>query len=380
MYTTVFRECELFMERPSRDSYSATNLLEWREADSLIISPKFQRRSVWRLPQRSYLIDTLLRQMPVPPIYLRNNYDLGKSKVIREVIDGQQRLRAVLEFIDGKYALSKSLNSPHKGKKFSALPDSNQTDILKYRFNCETFDDISDREVLEVFSRLNMYSIPLNDQELRNGRYFGQFKQARYSLAHNHLELWRQWGMFTEIKIARMAEVQLTSAMLIAQLEGLQDKNKSISDFYAEYDEEFSQRTTHEKRFNATMDEIAESLNDMLRENQFSNPAFFYTLFCSIYHRMFGLPKIKLSTPKKRLSLSDRDGLKSAVDKLSDIISAAREEQKIARSQEAEDSEPSGYSAIPLKYRGFATACLSQTDNVAPREKRLQTLYRESFN
>lgn len=375
-----FREplCEIFMDRPSRDSYSVTNFLEWRESDTLVISPKFQRRSVWRLPQRSYLIDTLLRQMPVPPIYLRNVYDSGKQKVIREVIDGQQRMRSVLDYVDGKYALSKSLNSPYKGTRFSGLPEDEQTAIRKYRFNCETFDDISDRDVLEVFSRLNMYSIPLNKQELRNGKFFGPFKQLCYDLAHSHLELWRQWRVFAESKIARMAEVQLTSAILIAAIDGLQNKNDSIDDFYAEYEDVFPDKDRLSSRFCSVMDELTETF-ETLADSPFRSQPLFYSLFCTVYHRCWGLPKFRLRTPKKkRLTLSDRDGLKGAVDKLSSVVSMARKEQRIARRQDS-PAQSSRRTRVPTKYRDFAAACLSGTDSMSHREQRLKTLYTEAF-
>jgi hypothetical protein len=141
------------MDKPSRDSYSPTNFLEWREAECLDISPKFQRRAVWKLPQRSFLIDTLLRQMPVPPLYLRNTYDVRKQQVVRQVIDGQQRLRAVLDYVDDKYAITRTLDASWAGKRYSALTDDQKTAILKYRFICETFDDITDREVLLPVAR-----------------------------------------------------------------------------------------------------------------------------------------------------------------------------------------------------------------------------------
>ena len=192
------------MDKPHRDSYSPSNFIEWREAQSLEIAPKFQRRSVWKQPQRSFLIDTILRQMPVPPLFLRNIYDTSKEKVVREVVDGQQRLRAVLDFIDEKYALSKTLEAPYGGKKFSVLTEDQKASIMCYRFICESFDGISDREVLEVFQRLNMHSVPLSKQELRNGRYFGRFKQACYRTAYNHLEFWVGIIFSTEDKILRV--------------------------------------------------------------------------------------------------------------------------------------------------------------------------------
>lgn len=87
--------------KPDRASYAPLDFLDWRENQSLAVAPEFQRRSVWQRPAKAYLIDTLLRGLPVPPIYLRVRQSKEKSRLIREVIDGQQRISAVLDYIDG---------------------------------------------------------------------------------------------------------------------------------------------------------------------------------------------------------------------------------------------------------------------------------------
>jgi hypothetical protein len=351
------------MDNPRIEIYSPSNFIEWREAQLLEIVPRFQRRNVWKQPQRSFLIDTILRRMPVPPLFLRSIYDTSRKKVVREVIDGQQRLRAVLDFIDEKYALSKSLDTPYSGKKFAALTDEQRSAIMSYKFVCESFDGISDREVLEVLQRLNTYSMPLSKQELRNGRFFGRFKQACYKTAYDHLEFWRRYRIFTEDKIARMLEVQLTSELLIAQVDGMQDKKSSIDEFYANYDQSFPEGEKHESRFGIIIDQITDSLGETLGEGEFRRPPFFYTLYCAVYHRVFGLPnETELGTLRKKLSQEERDNLSEAVVSLSNVISAAREKQ-----------------SYPKKYGNFINACLSQTDNIQPRRVRLATLYAEAF-
>jgi hypothetical protein len=351
------------MEKPSRDSYCPSDFLQWRNAGTLEIAPKFQRREVWKTGQKSFLIDTLLRGMPVPPLYLRNRFETVKRSVLREVVDGQQRLRSVLGYIDGEFALARTLDAPYAGKEFSDLTDGQRTAILSYRFICETFDGISDREVLEVFQRLNTHSVPLSKQELRNGRFFGRFKQCCYNLAHQHLEFWRRYHIFTEAKIARMLEVELTSELIIAQLMGMQDKKNSIDAVYDEYDNEFREREACEHRFSSVIDQITASLGDVLANCAFRRPPFFYTLFCVVYHRTYGLPDIPktLTTPKKKLTALERSSLKEAVEKLSDIL------YRIA-------------SEVPPKYNLFVDACSQQTDNIQPRTVRFETLYGEAFH
>src|ERR1017187_1035312 len=90
---------EEFKTDPAR--YTPEDFLLWQANDALEITPKFQRRSVWRTPARSYFIDTILRGMTVPPLYLRMTQNKTKTKAIRQVVDGQQRVRSVLDFIGG---------------------------------------------------------------------------------------------------------------------------------------------------------------------------------------------------------------------------------------------------------------------------------------
>jgi uncharacterized protein DUF262 len=350
------------MEKPERSSYTPLDFLSWREAKSFVLVPKFQRRGVWPAPARSFLIDTLLRGFPVPPIYLRIAQSEDKKRTVREVIDGQQRLSAVLDYMDGKYALSRAVGGPNVGKTFVDLGESDQKTIRTYSFICETLHGVSDQEVLEIFARLNIYSVPLNAQELRNGKYFGRFKQSAYGLAHEHVEFWRRHRIFSERSIARMLEVELTSELMILGLDGLQDKKKSIEDFYAKYDEEFAERSTVEKRFRATIDGINEAVADTLAESEFRRPPLFYSLFGVVYHRMFGIPKVTLPSPKKPMNQREASELSAAVSKFSDLLESAGEGQP-----------------VPRGYEDFVLASQRQTDNIKPRMVRLEKLYTTAF-
>ena len=87
------------MIKPDRSNYTPLDFLEWDDTKPLVPTPKFQRRGVWTDAARSSLIDTLLRGMPVPPIYLRVRQSDDKKRIVREVIDGQQRVASVLKLL-----------------------------------------------------------------------------------------------------------------------------------------------------------------------------------------------------------------------------------------------------------------------------------------
>jgi hypothetical protein len=77
------------MDRVDYQTIVIQDLINLNKADELDLSPWYQRRSVWNPTQKSYLINTLLEQKPIPAIYIRHSLDLERSKSIKEVVDGQ---------------------------------------------------------------------------------------------------------------------------------------------------------------------------------------------------------------------------------------------------------------------------------------------------
>src|ERR1700731_1535075 len=125
--------------RTEKAVYTPNDFVLWQENEIIEITPKFQRRSVWRTPARSYFIDTLLRGMTVPPLYFRMTQNKTKTKAIREVVDGQQRVKSILDFIADGFRLSKTLKAPWAGKKFSQLSEEQQQQIMSFSFTTEIF-------------------------------------------------------------------------------------------------------------------------------------------------------------------------------------------------------------------------------------------------
>lgn len=347
-----------------RSQYSPTDFAQWQEQQTFEISPKFQRRPVWKTPARSYFIDTMLRGMTVPPLYFRKLQNATKTKTIRQVVDGQQRVRSVLDFIEGKYRLSKTLKATWAGKWFRELSPEQQRHLREFSFPIETFKGISDKNILEVFCRLNMNGMPLNKQELRNGKFFGFFKASCFELALTYLEFWRKHHLFSEHSIARMLEVELTSELIIAGIAGMQDKKNSIDSFYEKWEAEYPDQEKHAKRFTDTLATISEIFpDDELANSEFRRPPLFYTLYCVVFHHMFGLPGIQRASPKKRLNADSQDSLREAVSLLSEKITQSK--------------DPG--AQVPRKYSVFLKASGRQTDNIQPREIRFKSLFDEAF-
>lgn len=351
------------MHRSEKSSYTSTDFHQWHAAGNLVLSPKFQRRGVWTNPARSNLIETILLGLPVPPIYLRVTQSEGLDRTIREVIDGQQRLSSVIDYLNDKYALSKSIDHKAKGKKYSKLSEEDRLAVAQFAFTCEVFYGVSDDFVLRIFSRLNTHSVKLNGQELRNGKYFGYFKRCAYRLGHQHLEFWRSNKIFTEMRIARMSEVELVSELMALMLEGFQDKKTELDAFYDEYDDAFPKQKTIERQLKQVFDVISESMDGELSSTEFRRVPIFYSLFAAIFHRLHGVPEFELRRKKTgALSAAERDSIYEGVHELSEILAQNKLE-----------------GTSPRKYQRFVNACLRQTDNIIPREDRTKTIYETIF-
>lgn len=144
------------------------------ERGQLDLQPTYQREYVWKLRPElpSRLIESLLLEIPMPPIYF------GKIAGGRlEVIDGQQRLTTMINFITNQFPLEKLQRMASLNRKFfKELPEEQQTKILDAPIHSVVIDSGNRSELrYEVFERLNRGSMALNEQELRNCVYRGPF-------------------------------------------------------------------------------------------------------------------------------------------------------------------------------------------------------------
>jgi hypothetical protein len=297
-------------------SYSVNDFLSWNDRDELVLQPKFQRRDVWSAKAKSHLIDTILRGLPIPIIFVRQNVDPRQRKTVREVVDGQQRLRAVISFGKDEYSVLKSQNPAFGGKAFSHLPLDAQQKFLNYEFSVVLLEEVSDADVLDIFARLNTYAQKLTPQELLNAKYFGEFKQAVYSLGFEHLEFWRQHGILQDKQIVRMAEAELTTEIFVVMLTGIQHRRNKIESLYESKDDSFAEKTRATMEFKAVIDAITNCLGDSLKNTIFSRRVLFYSLFCAFYHVIFGIPNTpdlgaggKLRQPSSSELLRIKDAL-----------------------------------------------------------------------
>lgn len=237
----------------------------------------------------------------MPVIFLRNLPSDRKSfEPRREVVDGQQRVRTLLSFIAPEllddfvedrdaFTVQRNHNRELAGKLFHDLDPDIQQRILDYQFSVHAFpSDTDDREILQIFARMNATGVKLNAQELRNAEFFGAFKSLMYELAAGQLENWRKWGVFSERDIARMQEVELTSEFALMMLSGVGKREQSaITTAYRRYEDEFPEGRHVERRYHTVMQSIDDRID--VRVTPFRRKALFYSLFGAVYQLQYGI-------------------------------------------------------------------------------------------
>jgi Protein of unknown function DUF262 len=302
--------------------YSVNDFLSWNQKSELVLQPKFQRRDVWSHKAKSHLLDTILEGLPVPLIFVRQQIDPLKRKTVREVVDGQQRLRAVLDFVDPEtpdeaFKLDKAIHEKFGGKVFEELPKDVQSAFLSYEFSVVLLEGATDAEVLDIFARLNTYSQKLTDQELLNAAYYGQFKRAVYKLGYEHLNFWRENKILTDRQIVRMAEAELVSELVVGMLDGVQAKKEKLERFYKKFDEEFPDRVAVKKRFRNIIDLISQIFEEDLSASAFSGRVLFYSLFLCVFDVVYGMPNSPVSRPPRKISRDSFHAIKQALSAIS---------------------------------------------------------------
>ena len=181
----------------------------------LILQSDFQRGFVWDSKRCSRLIESALLDIPIPMIYLSEEAD-GKEYVI----DGQQRLTAFFSFIDGHYPEDGEHNIKDftlvdlkslpklNGKFFRGLPKDLQKKINTYKIITITFKKDSDPNLkFEMFERLNTGAVQLNDQELRNCVYRGNYNRLLLRLS--------EYGDFQKILDIKHPERRMKDVELV---------------------------------------------------------------------------------------------------------------------------------------------------------------------
>jgi uncharacterized protein with ParB-like and HNH nuclease domain len=309
-------------------TYSINDFLEWSDNGQLELSPRFQRRSVWTDTARSYLMDTIIDGKPIPKVFIRQKLNPQTRKSIREVVDGQQRLRTILSFMKDGFVINKRHNKQYGGLYFSELnkvDEDIQNHLLNYEISVDLLVNMSDPDVLDVFSRLNSYSVTLNDQEKINANHFSEFKKLADTLAHKNNSFWIDNKIISEQNVLRMYDVQMSADLLVGMIEGIRTK-KYIKKAYEIYEKEFDHDVdVLSERFDDIIELIKAIFGDGLSKREFRRNHVFYSLFMSLHHLQYGVANI--DKPRKPIEKGELAKISQKLERIDYIFGEENKDQ-----------------------------------------------------
>lgn len=261
-------------------SHPISDLRDWNTLNRLEINPIFQRREVWSEAAKIMLMDTILRDIPMPKVFFQAK--IRDNKTYRIVIDGQQRIKAILSFLDGDFNLSGNFDEELKGKKFEELPEDTRNNFLSYKIDINEIIDATDEIVREIYSRVNKYTIALSKQELRRADFPGDYLQLSEELAID--EYFDESKIFTVANRRRLGDVEYISELVAIIVLGIQDKRDKLDIFYQDYASwELESLNKTKQRFFTILKDLVVLFDFFpISKTRFKQKADFYSLFAAV--------------------------------------------------------------------------------------------------
>lgn len=280
--------------RLRRDTNTITIASFWENylLNKYDFDPPYQRKSVWTEEKQSFFIDSILRNFPIPPIFLQQKIDDSTGKTRYELIDGKQRLTAIVKFINGEIGCSSELaDEASEGDEIAGkyFPDFDTPELAEYKSHfwryslpIEYIDTDSKKLIDDIFDRLNRNGEPLTGQELRNAQYHdASFSELVKRKAGHPFWITR----LSTLDLSRMEDREFISEALFVLLQnGPQHANSDeidrLYDFYCKIDSDFAECS---EKFDAVTS-FLEDLNLDFDGYKIRGPSHLYGLWCFAYH------------------------------------------------------------------------------------------------
>lgn len=323
----------------------------------LRLNPDFQRGSVWVPAARVYLIDTILRGLPVPKIYLRTTIDTDTQASVRDVVDGQQRLKAILDFAADGYRLT-SRAKEFDGLTYSTLSAEQKTQFLEYPLAVEQLLNATENDVLEVFARLNSYNVTLNPAEKRHAKFQGKFKWHVREVAREWSELWKDYGLLSTRQRVRMEDDVTMAQMFMIVIDGVRDGGADkIDRFYKSRDEEFPEAEESTEKVNSVLTLISDKIIGDISGTALGTTPQLLMLFAAAAHRMFGIPNGELEDAGDAgVGVGDLPDIRANLQALISALTAESAPERLANFVNRSTASTQRIASRRVRYKVFYDA------------------------
>ncbi len=218
----------------------------------LILQPEFQRKLVWNSYHKEAFIDTILSGYPFPEIYIaQSGIDVESLKSQQVVVDGQQRLTTIMQYLEDNQDFGKTI------PKYNDLNVNDKADFLNYNVVIRDLQDIPPTTIKEVFKRINQTKYNLEQIEIQNAVYDGEFiSTAKEILEASSVE---ELPVFNENEISRMGDLNfILLSMSTYEEDGYFAGNKKTEDYIIRFNDCYPNKEEVKDRFISKINIIQE--------------------------------------------------------------------------------------------------------------------------
>jgi len=333
-------------------SYTVADYCNDMNSHEIVVNRDYQRSDkVWPPVARSYLIESILLDYPIPKLFLYPITDLKSKKTIKEIVDGQQRSQAIVDFYNNILRISvKSTYLEARGKLYQQLDEELQSNFLSYSLSVDLLQQATPDEIRESFRRMNSYTVPLNPEEVRHAVYQGDFKWFVNELSSKYDKTFANLGVFTNKQLIRMVDFKLIAEIIDAYLYGITNSSKRrLDNLYESFDSEFPRKDEIEERINKAMDFIIDLKE--IHNGPLMKPYNIYSFILAINHVHSPIETLNREYEAPRGYSPERD---KVISNLSMLAEALNNDE------------------TPKKYKDFVMANTSKTNGALHRSKRFK--------
>lgn len=340
---------------------SVAEIRDQMKAGTLVANKRYQRSpGLWPQSAKSYFIDTILTDFPFQSVYIHEYVSRAQKKVRKDIVDGQQRLTVIKDFLDDGFPLSQNTKR-FPGQTFSQLDDDAQDELLAYSVPVITISQANEDEILEMFRRMNAFTVPLNEAEKRHSEFHGEFKWYVNELSDLFSPMFNSYAVLTEKQIVRMADAELIADISDVIERGIQNRQPALlKKLYKEYDTNFPRKDEFREKMVETLSFIRDTLGE-IRGTFMCKSYAFYSLAAGLIHNRWGIPNGEATC-----------GTPATGQFTSNVSVALQNILTLAAAHEAGDTHGD--------YAGYVRACESTTHRIAQRSERTRWIVRALNN
>jgi hypothetical protein len=289
--------------------YSIGEILDWFKRRELVANNEYQRGGrLWTPSAKSYFIDTILRGYPFPPLYFLELIDRDTRRPRREIVDGQQRIATIADYAGNNFALGENARE-FRGLRFTDLSEDQQAAFFSYTCSVAVIRNADRAQVLQMFRRMNAYTLPLNAAEKRHSEFFGEFKSWVNTVLDQFGSLLTEWQVLTPRQVLRMADAEFIADLALALQDGIVSTSAArLHKLYKDNDMVFARRDEFDEHLSATLKFLNSNLSEV-RGTFLTRTHIFHSLISALLHNRFGLPGADEATGLHSIDsyIGDRD-------------------------------------------------------------------------